>query len=85
MTDARRGLRNVSEAVDLLGLAPEVAAAVVAALEAVPISSGLAAFDLLTAPCVAEDGRRSLADLLRAGELTEALSRIEAYGETGWC
>ncbi len=56
---------------------------VLAALTAVPITSDWVRLDFLTAPNAAEDDGRSVAELLRDGDLAPALEAVRSYGETG--
>ncbi|HEX5832141.1 MAG TPA: hypothetical protein VFY16_14255 [Gemmatimonadaceae bacterium] len=55
---------------------------VLAALDAAPVRSPWAQLDLLTAPDAVPDGR-SVAELLRDGDIDAALAAIHAYGEGG--
>lgn len=64
------------------GIRPEMRA-LLAAFGEVPITSDWIRLDFLTAPNAAEDDGRSIAELLRDGEVDEAVAAIRRYAETG--
>jgi hypothetical protein len=64
------------------GVRPEMRD-LLAALGDVPIVSDWVRLDFLTAPHAAEEDARSVAELLRDGEMEQALDAIRGYGEHG--